>query len=124
MCILYFVQAEEKNDEKDNIISTIGNIIDIFNIFSFVLGGGPDEVYIRIFVLFIFVLIFIIISTILILCLKFIDSFNYYNIDNNNNNYNFYNRNINISTFLEWVFRSIGLYYLTDELYRNRNKWM
>lgn len=132
MYILCLVEAGKKKEEEEeeNIGDYIATIIDMFNLFAFILGGGPQEVILRVTLLLFTTLVLIIISNILVLCLNFINR-NYNRNHNYNRDYYYYrdyyhnnNRNIDIFNFFEWVFRLIGLYYFSGELYTNRNRWI
>ena len=115
---------QDKDDDEDNdIILTIGTVIDIYNLFAFILGGGPKEVVIRLLLLFLLTLMIIIILCVLSWCLYYSDTLSY----NRRLNYQYYNQdnyiNIDVFNLFEWVLRLMGLYYFTGELYTNIDRW-
>lgn len=94
------VVAKEE-EEKEGIIDLVGSAVDVFNVFTFVVAGGPDEVLPRL--VFLGITVFVV-ASLAAICGCFFEGKERY-------------------TSLEWGCRGISSYFTLSELVENSGEW-
>ena len=107
MLALQGAHAQQKRSDDDDDDDALAAIVDVVNVFMFLLAGGPEEVAIRLFVL---VAGTIVIASVIACC----TAIGAYDPDR---------RPGSAEKALTWGARGYTTYATGNELYANRSKW-